>query len=149
MLPIHAIRLDLGSLLAADVAVLAPVSANKIALVMGAFVPDENLVLSGLTLATFTGSTPLAGVSGAQEVGVDPVTGQQVITINTPAGGWRWITGDAVNLPQTIYGYALVDNAAAVLLGMDLLVTPVSLTGAGQVVDLGTVNLSIVLQPIS
>lgn len=149
MLPMRDVRLQLGDLLAADTTTLAPASANKIVLIMAAFALNENLILGDLVLATFTGSTAIAGSTGAQLVGLDPVTGAQVIEIKAPVGGYRWITGNAVNLPQTIYGFALVDNAAAVLLAAAALPQPITLQEAGQFISVDPVYMTLVSQPIS
>jgi hypothetical protein len=149
MLPVRSVRLQLGILLAADTTTLAPATANKIALVKAPFVPAEDLALGDLTLADFDGSTPIAGSTGAQPVAIDPATGDQIITIKDPLGAYRWVTSGITNLPQTIYGYALVDNAAAVLLATALLPVPVTLTAAGQQIDLGAVTMVLVQQPIS
>src|SRR5579864_4470302 len=74
MLPMKALRLKLGVLLAADVPTLAPVAANKVALVNAAFAPNEALTIASLSFATFTGSAPIAGAAGPQGVGTDPAT---------------------------------------------------------------------------
>lgn len=149
MLPVKDLRLALGELLAADVATLAPVAANKIALVTNAFVPDEALTFGDFTLATFTGSTPKAGAAGAQQAGIDPNTGEQKITILAPAGGWRWeCTADPV-APETVYGFILVDNAAAVLLAMESFVNPITITYSGDFIDLGAAEMTFVVQPIA
>jgi hypothetical protein len=149
MLPMEAVRLQIGNLLAADTTTLAPVAANKIALIKAPFTLSETLVLAGLTLADFNGSTPIAGAAGAQLVGIDPATQDQVITIKDPAGGYRWITGSLLNLPQTIYGFALIDNAGATLLGVELLPTPLALQAIGQFIDIGPVAMNIVQNPIN
>ena len=150
MLPMIAVRLQLGNLLAADATTLAPAaSANKMALVINNVGANENLTIADLIFATFTGSAPIAGSTGAQEVAIDPATGQQIITINPPLGGYRWVTGDAVNLPQTIYAKALTDNAGATLLGYERLDPPIALTGAGQQVDVTETTMTVNPQPIS
>jgi hypothetical protein len=150
MLPMKALRLELGTALAADATYLAPaVSANKIALIKTPFVPSETMVAGDVTPADFTGSTALAGSTGAQLVGVDPSTGQQLITIKEPLGGWRWITTNTVNLPQTIYGYGLYDSTLATLLAVALLPAPVALTETGQQVDIGRAAINFVLQPMN
>lgn len=147
MLPIKDLRLSIGDALAADTAFLAPVAANKVALVISEFTPNENLVLADLTLADFDGSTPLAAGTGTQQVGVDPVTGDQLVTIKEPAGGWRWITTGLTNLPQVVWGYALVDNGVASLIGAELLPQPLSLTIVGLEVNLGRVQLRLSQTP--
>lgn len=150
MLPMLPVRIQLGALLAADSTTLAPaITANQIALISDPFTPDENLVIGGLTLANFVTSTPLAGSTGAQSVAIDPATGDQVITIKVPAGGWRWVTTGLTNLPQTIYGFALTDSTGATLIGVAALPVPVTLTAIGQQVDLGEVTITFVKTPMS
>jgi hypothetical protein len=53
------------------------------------------------------------------------------------------------NLPQTIYGAALLDDAGTTLLGVMVIAEPVPLSAVGQEVNLGTVSLTFVLQPLS
>lgn len=143
MIPLLAIREKAMQLLAADATTLAPVAnGNKVALVMDAFTPSETLTIGELTMATFTGATPLTAGVGAQPEGLDPNTNDAIITIPPPAGGWRWETTDAVNLPQTIHGYCLLDNALAVLFAAELLSSPITLNGANQVIQLPAVTLT-------
>jgi hypothetical protein len=149
MVPLKAVRLQLGELLAGDTTTMAPVTGNKMVLIKTAFVPNENIVLADLDQADFDGSTALVCGSGVQPVGIDPSTQDQVITIKSPVGGFRWETSGLTNLPQTIYGYALMDNAAAVLLGSELLDTPILLSAVGEEIDLGSVKMTIVTEPIS
>jgi hypothetical protein len=150
LLPNQALRLKLGTLLAADATTLAPAAnANNVGLIAAPFTPIETLTLASLTLASFTGSTPIAGVVGAQETGVDPITGDQQITITPPAGGWRWTVGGSTGLPQTIYGVVLMDHGNSILLGVYAFTTPITLTAAGQTIDLGKIVMTFVNQPIS
>lgn len=149
MLPMKALRLALGSLLAADVPTLAPATANQVALVAAPFSLGEDLVIGSLTLASFVGSTPIAGVAGAQGVGIDPATGQQQVNLTSPAGGWRFTCTTAPGTPQTIYGAVLTDTTGATLLAAALLPTPLSVSVVGDVIDLGSLDISFVLQPMS
>jgi hypothetical protein len=149
MLPMRALRLKLGTLLAADVPTLAPVAANKIALLNAPVAITENLVLAGLSFATFTGSAPIAGAAGPQGVGNDPATGDQIITILTPVGGWRFVCTVTPIAPEVIYGFALTDNAGAVLLGAQLLTSPVSIAAIADEIDLGAVPITFVVSPMS
>lgn len=150
MLPMKDLRLSLGTALAADAATLAPVAdANKVALIKTAFALNEDLEIGDLILATFTGSTPLSGSTGAQQVGIDPATLQQRITIKEPLGGWRWVNADASPLTQTIYGYCLINDAGDALLAAALLPTPITLTDIDQEINLGTVEMTFVAQPLS
>jgi len=143
------IRTALGDLLAADTSTLAPATANKIALIIADFTPDENLTVGDLTLATFTGSTPKAGAAGAQQVGINPLTGDQVITILTPAGGWRWECSSAPVTPEVVFGYALLDTTLATLIAVEKLTTSVSIANVGDFIDLGAVIMTFVNQPIA
>jgi len=149
MLPMRALRLSIGEAFAGDTAFLAPATANKIALVVANFALTEDLVAGDLTLASFTGSTPKSGASGAQEVGINPLTGEQVLTILAPAGGYRWECTAAPTPSQTVYGFALLDSTLADLLGLALLDTPVNIANVGDFVDLGKVEMTIVMQPVS
>lgn len=149
MLAMKALRLLLGDLLAADVSTLAPVAANKIALIAAPVTPGENLVFGDLTLATFTGSAPKAGAAGAQSVGIDPVTGQQVINIKPPVGGYIFACTAAPTPPETIYGFALVDDAVAVLLGVELLPVPITIADVGDQVDCENPQMTFVLNPLT
>lgn len=137
MIPTRAVREKAAQLLAADAATLAPaVDANVIALVMAAFTPGENLTLGSLTFATFDGATPLEVGVGTQPEGLDPNTNDALISMLPPVTGWRWETTGTTNLPQTIFGYALVTDGLAVLLASDVLETPIVLTAVNQVVIL-------------
>lgn len=132
----QALRNQALALLAADTSTLAP-AANAIymALVMAPFVPSETLVFADLTLATFTGSDPLALTVGAQPEAYVPGSLDSIIDLLAPAGGFRWVTGDLVNLPQTIYGYVLLDHAKTTVLASANFASPVILTAAGERVD--------------
>lgn len=144
MTPTITLRKALMDLFAADPSTLAPAAnANKMALVKNDVAENENIVFANLELADFDGSTPINGVVGAQETATDPASGESVITLKEPAGGWRWETTGVTNLPQTIYGVALVDNAVGVLLAYARLATPITLTATGQLIDLGKENITL------
>lgn len=150
MLPVKTLRLEMGTLLAADTTTLAPaVGGNKVSLIAAAFTPGENLVLADLTLAAFTGSAAKTAGTGTQGSGVDPATGEQIITILDPAGGWRWTCTVAPGAPETIFGIALTDNTIATLLGIEALDTPVVIAAVGDMVQVGVVSFRINAAPIS
>jgi len=150
MLPVLAVRLEVGTLLADDGGLIAPpTNANEMALIAAPFTPDENLVIGDLTLATFTGSTPISCVAGTQESGIDPITGQQVVTIKPPAGGFRWACTAGTGLPQTIYGFALLSHSGAALVAMQAFDTPITITDVGDQIDIGKATITIVLSPLS
>jgi len=137
----RALREKMAQLLAEDPDTLAPpADANVIALVMAEFTPSEGTVLGDLTLADFVTSTPLAVVVGTQPEGLDPNNADALITLSPPAGGFRWETTALTNLPQTIYGFALLNDALDTLLACEVLEEPVTLTAVNQVVELGAIG---------
>jgi len=150
MLPMKALRLKFGELLAADATTLAQVAdANVIALVISDFNLNEDLVVGDLTLADFTGSTPLVGGLGTQPVGIDPLTGEQIITLEDPAGGWRWECTAAPDEPQTVFGYVLLNDAMDAVFGATKLENAITVSESGHEVTIGSVQIRMVLQPAS
>lgn len=138
MIPTNAVAEQSAKLLAADTTTLAPaVDANVIALIMSNFTPSPTLLIGDVVLATFAGATPILGVTGTQAEGIDPQTGSFVIDLSPAAGGYRWETTATTNLPQTIYGIALLKNDLSVLYASALLPTPILLTGVNQRIDIG------------
>jgi len=151
MLPIRTLRVAIADLLAANAATLAPAAnANWIFLIMEDFSPNEILTFGDLVTATFTGSDEIEGEVGAQQVGNDPMTDEQIISILAPVGGYRWeVHTNTTNLPQTIYGYALVSQTFNTLLAMHHFDVPITLTQIGDFIDIGTPTIRFVLQPMS
>ena len=136
-------------LLAADTGTLAPATANKMVLFKNNIVPNENTVYADLTLADFSGYADKSGIAGAQTRGVDPATGDQLIIIGAPVGGYIYECTGMVNVPQTIYGYALVDHTNTTLIAVQTLPTPVTIAAPGNIIDLGNPKLTQVAQPLS
>ena len=151
MLPMAAVRLQLGALLAADATTLAPASdANMIALITAAFALTENLTVGDLTLAAGNGLDPIAGATGAQEVALDPATNEQLITLKPGASsGWRWVTSGGLAVPITVYGFALTDNAGTTLLAAEQLAAPITVAADGYQIDIDPVQMTLVLAPVS
>ncbi len=138
MFATKALRGAAATLLAADASTLAPATdANKIVLVKAPFTPGEGVALGDLTLADFDGSTPILVGVGTQPTGWDPNNDDRIIDLKPPTTGFRWETTGTTNLPQTIYGFALVDNGEATVLASQLFDTPIALTAVDQRVDAG------------
>jgi hypothetical protein len=143
VIPTTAVLQQIADLLAADATTLAPAAdACHVHLAMAPFTPSADLLLAGLTEADFDGHTALNAGIGPQESYTDPVTGLRIVQLLEPAGGWHWVTSGVTNLPETIYGYYVTDNANAVLYGSALLPTPVTLNAVGQGIDLPYVRLT-------
>jgi len=137
-----ALREKAAQLLAADATTLAPAAdANVIALVQAPITPGEGLALIDVTLADFDGSTPIAVGLGTQPEGLDPATANAIITLKPPVGGWRFETTGVTNLPQTIYGFVLLNDAMDTLLASESLETPIVLTAVNQVIELSYVHI--------
>lgn len=117
--------------------VLSP-ATNKVALVKAAFTPSPTLDPATLTLADFTGSGAIVFASSLAYV--DPVAGFQEVRLNPPVGGFKWSPTNATNLPQQIFGFVVTDTTGATLVGAGLLDEPVTLTAAGQIIDLETLR---------
>lgn len=132
MKPVRSLSNQLSTLLAANTATIGAAAANKVGLIVAPFVPAVELVLADLMLSADTGLVPLAGVAGAQFESVDPVTGELIVEVKPPAGGFRWETPVGFTGPVTVFGFALVDNGAANLWGTELLQPPILLTGPNE-----------------
>lgn len=143
MIPTTPLLSAMAALLAADPATLAEVAKVGVKLVKAAFVPGIGLVAGDLTYADFDGSGALAVSSATADVFTDPATGEVIIQLKEPAGGWHWVTTGVTNLPQTIYGAALRNSTGADLWGSVLLDNPVVLSAAGQGIDLAQVRFRV------
>jgi len=132
MKPTKALANTISTLLAADTTILANASAMKLALITQPFTESLDRLAGDLTMASASPLAPVAATAGAQENGVDPVTGELKVEVKPPAGGFRWETGTGFSGPVTIYGYALTNNAGSSLIGMQALADPITLTGDNQ-----------------
>jgi len=140
-----ALRLALGDELASLLGLTGPPVALTLCLIKEDFVPSETLVPSSLTEADFDGYAAVTIEAVDQDVGIDPVTQEQIVTIREPAGGWRFQASGAGSLPQTIYGYVIVRGAtlaAGSLAGCKRLDVPVTFNAALEEMNLGTVKLA-------
>lgn len=133
---------ELGpKLLGMDTTTLSGMATLRVGLVKEPFVPSPSLAYGDLTFANFDGSTAKTPVSGDQPESLDPATGDALLDILPPAGGWRWETTGLTNLPQTVYGFALYNTAGTVLYASELLDIPVELNDVNQTVILASVRM--------
>lgn len=135
MKPVKALAATLSTLLAADTTILANASALKVGLITQEFTPSIDRVIGDLTIASGNGLDPLAGVAGAQNESVDAGTGELIVEIKPPAGGFRWETSGGFVGPKTVYGFALTNNAGSTLYGTETLAEPIELTADNQAVS--------------
>jgi hypothetical protein len=128
---------QMATLLAHDTTTLAhAVTGPVVALIKTAFTPSATLDLATVTEADFGGYAAIPATAGNQNTGIDPSTGDRIIELVSPAGGWRWaVTSNVPPLPQTIYGWVACASAAPLLTyyGSDLFPEPVILNSIGDV----------------
>jgi hypothetical protein len=136
MTPSRVLQLDIATLLAHDTATLAAVAAMNVHLAKAAFTPSPTLDPLTLTEADFAGYAAISPPAGNQLVYQDPVTGLYTVELKAPLGGYHFQTTGLGQLPQTIFGWWVTDNANAVLYGSGLLPTPIPLSIVGQGFDL-------------
>jgi len=149
MQPTDYIFNQLAALLAADTGTLAPATLPpQLVPVKAPFTPGVGLVVGALTLADFATSTAISTIVGSQNAVQNPLTFERMVEMKIPAGGWRWTVTALTNLPQTIYGVALLDNTLAIVYGAALLPTPILLTTVGQVVEIDNIQFVFLLNGI-
>lgn len=135
--------------IATDTTYLANVAAMKLHLIVSPFTPSPALVFASLTEASFGGYVVLSPTIGAQGYGTDPLTGQGVVYLQPPIGGFRFAPTSSTGLPQTVYGWVLTDNASANILASAVFFTPIPLTGAGQIVEVNDLLFTVNANPLS
>jgi len=149
MTPTSLISDSITDLIAADTTYLAAAAVKNVKLVKDPFTPGSGTDYAGLVVADFDGSGAKTAASGAQQSFVDALTGQSVVQLIEPAGGWHWVTTGVTNLPQTIYGYVVTNDDNSETFGSELLTEPITLTASGQAIDLDQVRFTLVLSPLS
>lgn len=145
MVPYKTFPAAAATLIGADTTKLAEATPFvMVSLVIGAFSPGPTLDITTLTLASFTGSTPLHAGSAATQVYRDPLTGNQVMQVREPAGGWHWQASVAPSPAQTVYGYILTNAAGDTLIASETLADPVTIVAVGDGVDIPQIKIALV-----
>jgi len=132
MIPSETLTALIAGLLAADAASVANPVACKVGLIVANFTPTIDLLMADLVISADTGLVAIAGVPGSQLESIDPDTGELIVEVKTPAGGFRWETPIGFTGPVTIFGYALGNNAMTTLWGTQRLDPPLTLTDPNQ-----------------
>lgn len=150
MQPTSTLANRVSSLIQTDTTTLAAAAALKLHLAMAAFTPSLTLLLAGLTEATFVGYAALAaGATGSQNQWFDPATGNSIVEMKAPVGGWTFSCSGATGLPQTIYGYYLTDGGVATLYASALLTPSITITASGQGIEVPNARFVFPPSPMS
>ncbi len=150
MQPSQVLANTVSTLVSADTTQLASATNNKLHLAAAPFTPSLALLIGGLTEAAYTGYAALsAGATGTQTTFFDPATGNAIVEVKAPTGGWLWKTTSLTGLPVTIYGSYLTDTTSAVLLGSQLLTPNVTLTAIGQGIEIPNVRFTFPPSPMT
>lgn len=141
MMPSKALEAAIAAAIAADTATLAEATPFvSVLLIKAAFTPSPELVIGDLSEANFDGYATLHAASAATQVFTDPETGERIIQVREPAGGWHWETTGTTGLPQSIHGFALAKADKSVLYGTEAFDEPIVLNGTDQGVDVDQVR---------
>lgn len=100
-------------------------------------------VIGDLEAADFGGATPKTCGAGECTSAIDPVTGERQIRVLEPAGGFEFTVDSSDNLPQTIHGFAMTNEAGTELIAAENFTTPIPLAEIGHVVDVPQPKLSL------
>lgn len=144
MTPSRGFLASIATVVGASAAFLAELTPFVlVTLLKASFTPSLDLDPATVTPADFTGATAKHAASASTQVFLDSATGEYVMQVNEPAGGWHWQATNSTNLPQVIYGYMVTDSAGAVLIGSELFDTPKSIGLVGHGVDIGNVRFKL------
>lgn len=113
----------------------------KLALIQAPFAPGPTLAVADVDLADFDGSSPKLCDAGALPESLDPQNGDVLLDVRPDAGGFLFEVTGTSNLPQTIYGWAILNNDLSVLYGSEMLAAPITLTAVNQSLEIGRVTL--------
>ena len=140
----NALANRIGPLLSADDSSLGPASGPcVVALIENEFTEAIDRVSADLTRCAVAGLTPIAAGTGDQVESIDPVTGEIIVEMKPPAGGFRFECTSATGLPKTIFGIAVLDTTLATLWMCERFDDPITITAVNQAITLGRVGLRI------
>lgn len=133
---------SLGFLFATDVWLAEPTPFVQVRLIRTEFTPSPDLLLADLDFCDFTGSAAKHAGSASTQTTIDPATGDQIVQVVEPLGGWHWACSGAgpLGLPQTVYGYALLSADGTELIATERLAEAVTIAASDQSVDIGQVR---------
>lgn len=137
----------IGKTLVADTAGLGLAATPfKVLLVNVDFDEDDDLDPSAMVaaIATTNGlSTIIPLEVGSQLESIDPATGDIIVTLKTPLGGWRWESTATPGTPETVYGLVVVNEDEDKVYGSKKLSEQFVCNANNQAVDFGTLSFRI------
>lgn len=132
-----------AAMLATDVTTLAHATTPaEVCLTTVPFTPQLNMSPAMFTQPTFPGYAPLPSGVGPQQLFGDASTGNLIVQLLEPAGGWHWAVTGTVTTPETIYGYFITSPDGTAIWGAQLFAVPVIINGGGQAVDVDQVRFT-------
>jgi len=144
MYPTTVLQSTVNELIAADSANLADEdSIPKVWLVAESFVPGKTTAKADLTIATYTGSAAKSATAGVQQAFIDPTTGDYVVQLIAPAGGWVFECTATPAEPEDIFGYVVTNADGTKTYGSEAFDEPQTIELIGQAVDLGSIRLEL------
>ncbi len=108
--------------------------AKKVILFKNDFDPGVATLLGDLTLADFDGYAAKNLAEGVGLVGVDPLSLNREVVVKQAAGGLIWTLSGVTNLPQTIFGFAIVNKDADTLYAAERFENPLELIDGSEIV---------------
>jgi len=122
----------------ADITKFSDADAPRLRLFKNDVQPNVDTELGDFEEADFDGYTEKGWSSDDWNYGVDPVSGNQILEPKPTGASAVWEVTGETDIPQTVYGFYLTDNAGTTLIGARRFNTPVVLTGpaTGKVVRL-------------
>jgi len=140
MVPTNTVFERMLSLLGADTATVGTVDAPtncQVMLIKSTFVPGPTTRLADLDEADFDGYAQVACAGAPKPQSNDPSNGDSILTLTPSTGGFTWETTGLTNLPQTIFGYAVIGHGPEIV-GSALITPTVTLNGINQSITVAT-----------
>jgi len=104
--------------------------------------PDPTTLIGDITDADFDGYADVAVEEAIATIGIDALTGNRRVVVLQAAGGSVFqVSGGVTNLPQTIYGWALLNNAKTAIVGIERFETPIVLANIDDMLTIDNVSV--------
>lgn len=141
MIPTQAIVERPFILLSDDTVTFDPGDPPNLRLIKAPFTPGPNIERADLVDADFDGATFVQLDPTLIAESLDPATNDVMLSMPAGATPYRWETATDLNLPQTIYGSAMIKDNNTDVIACELFDTPITLTAPNQVIMLPTPTL--------